>query len=266
MSDLMSALLFIFIITLAVFALRLAEARRNMEQAEAALTSATSVRILLLEAIRRELAKRGIDVEIEFEHGILRLTDRAIRFPRGEAVPYPDHHAHVGAVARVLRDVLSCYAHGRSTPALDGLPPPPAAPFCLPPAPFPDPPRCEEAIPGVRVDTVLIEGHTDNVPLVANPRYKDNLDLSAGRAAEVYRMMTSCEPDLASLVNKQGAPILNVAGYGESRPLDPKRPDADVNRRIDLRFLMESPRPRKRDAPPVPQRVLKATERAVNER
>jgi chemotaxis protein MotB len=87
----------------------------------------------------------------------------------------------------------------------------------------------------------LIEGHTDSVPIGAGFRYRDNLELSAARSAEVLRMMRDCEPGLERLRNRGGMAVVSVSGYGETRLADPADPEAARNRRIDLRFLMELP-------------------------
>jgi hypothetical protein len=55
-------------------------------------------------------------------------------------------------------------------------------------------------------------------------------------------MMVGCEPELAGLTNQSRSPVISVSGYGETRPVDTDHRDADANRRIDLRFLMEPPK------------------------
>jgi chemotaxis protein MotB len=233
-SDLMSGLIFIFIITIAVFALRLAKTR-------AELTNAEDVREAVVKSIADELKNEGIDVEVDLDQGVLRLTDRAIQFPRGQPKPLADHHDNVGIVASVLLRVLRCYVHAEQ-PAEDARMSGHRLSYCQQNGDGRPAYRCPDGSHGAKVDTVLIEGHTDSVPIGAASRYTDNLDLSAARSAEVFRMMHQCEPQLPRLVNRTGSPVISVSGYGEMRPIDRADREADANRRIDLRFLMEPPK------------------------
>lgn len=57
---------------------------------------------------------------------------------------------------------------------------------------------------------ILIEGHTDNVP-IKTPVYKDNWDLSAARATSVVRLLTN--------ENKIDAKRLTASGKGEFFPV-----------------------------------------------
>jgi len=74
---------------------------------------------------------------------------------------------------------------------------------------------------------VLIEGHTDNVPIKGGA-IKDNWDLSVLRATSVVRIMEK---------NKGVAPVrLTPAGRGEFMPID-KANSAEArkkNRRIEV--------------------------------
>ncbi len=98
------------------------------------------------------------------------------------------------------------------------------------------------------IETIQIEGHTDDVALSAElqrrEQMRDNYDLSARRGAETLRVMTSERPALRRFLNLQGYPVLSFAGYGETRPIN--QDDTDEaraqNRRIDIRFILETPR------------------------
>jgi chemotaxis protein MotB len=78
--------------------------------------------------------------------------------------------------------------------------------------------------------TVVIEGHTDNIPL-RNPRFASNMELSAVRAAAVFSFFVS-----EDLVHPDQ---LSTAGYGEYRPADSNAtPEGRArNRRIDIIFV-----------------------------
>lgn len=252
-SDLMSGLIFIFIITIAVFALRLAKATTEIRNAD-------TVRREVVDSIVKELKQRDIEVRVDREQEVLRLTDQAISFPRGESTPEEGRRSNVGVIAKVLVGVLSSYVadfgqRGEASPANER------------------PTYCEgteatilESLPdktrdnGAKVNTLLVEGHTDTVLIGPGFRYRDNLELSAARSAEVYRMMLKCEPELSRLVNRTGAPVLSVSGYGATRTIEDDG-EADANRRIDLRFLMEPPQAEDSKPPaPVEETRRKLTE------
>lgn len=243
-SDMMAALLFVFLITLVAFVINFqlaaeeqqqaqaeaveekerAEAQRDLAQAEQErlelvrddLTNSRRLREEMLEAIREELEERGIRVEIDREHGILRLTENAISFESAQAALAERERAKLAEVAAVLADVLPCYAtESRSD--------------------------CESRTQG-KLEAVFVEGHTDNVPLQGG-RFRDNWDLSAQRAMYTYRAISKDEPALVELRNQLDQPLFSVSGYGEGRPvMAHSAPTADPrNRRIDLRFIMAPP-------------------------
>ena len=80
---------------------------------------------------------------------------------------------------------------------------------------------------------VLIEGHTDNLP-IRTVQYPSNWELSAARAARVLRY----------LVQKGGIPAhrLIAVGYADTRPLAPNDSPANraQNRRVDIAVLRTS--------------------------
>jgi len=67
-SDLMAALLSIFILTLAYYML-------NFSQATAQLTDNNIKRAAILNSIKEELKKNGIEVKVDTEHGVLHLPE-----------------------------------------------------------------------------------------------------------------------------------------------------------------------------------------------
>lgn len=87
------------------------------------------------------------------------------------------------------------------------------------------------------IDWILVvEGHTDNLPLSGNGRFRDNWELSQARALSVVRYLSEV----------QGLPPERLAalGYGEYQPLD----GGDTieararNRRIEVKFTERPPR------------------------
>ena len=101
-SDLVSALIFVFIIMLAVFAYQLASVTKG-------LTAAQETREQILLDIASRLRESGMSVEVVPEQGVLRLSDNAINFPSGSEIPNAGHHANVGRLAQAIAEVVPCY-------------------------------------------------------------------------------------------------------------------------------------------------------------
>lgn len=82
---------------------------------------------------------------------------------------------------------------------------------------------------------LVVEGHTDNTPLAGTGRYRNNWELSQGRALSVVRFLSEA----------QGLPPERLAalGYGEYQPVA-QGADANAlsrNRRIELKFAERPP-------------------------
>ena len=77
---------------------------------------------------------------------------------------------------------------------------------------------------------IRVDGHTDNVPFESRGRYRDNWELSQGRALSVVRFMVD---DLGIPPNR-----LAANGFGEFQPVNPAdTPEARAqNRRIELKL------------------------------
>ncbi|MEP9387238.1 peptidoglycan -binding protein [Mesorhizobium sp. KR9-304] len=74
-----------------------------------------------------------------------------------------------------------------------------------------------------------VDGHTDNVPVSGNRRYRDNWELSSARATSVVKFL---------IENGVPANRLVAAGFGEFQPLDETGTDEarTRNRRIELKL------------------------------
>lgn len=77
---------------------------------------------------------------------------------------------------------------------------------------------------------IRVDGHTDNVPLVGTGRYRDNWELSQGRALSVVRFM---QEELGFPPDR-----LAATGFGEYQPVaEGDTPEARAqNRRIELKL------------------------------
>lgn len=223
-SDLMSGLLFVFIITLAVFVIEFqlasvsTEAEREvLEDKVEDLTNARTLRRELLADIEQQLDERGVRVEVDLEHGILRLTEETVRFRAGSASLDELPRTNLRIIGQVLAALLPCYT-------------------VAPPAAL----RCDLDAAG-KLEAVFIEGHTDSMP-VRGKGYS-NWELSSQRAINAYQFLASEVPVLAGLGNQRGEALISVAGYAATRPLvyyDEPTSD-ERNRRIDIRFIMAPP-------------------------
>jgi len=89
----------------------------------------------------------------------------------------------------------------------------------------------EELTDGVK--QIIIEGHTDDVPLSDKTKYPSNWELSTARASAVARY----------LIDKLNRPpkFMVVTGYGEYRPLVINNSDHNraLNRRVDIKILKD---------------------------
>ena len=235
-SDLVSALIFVFIIMLAFFAYQLADVTENLKADDA-------TRGRMLQEIAKQLRDSGMRVEVLVDQGVLRLSENSINFPSGSETPAAEHLQNVGHLAQAIAVVAPCYVSpSRGTFAVRGDA---NAPKYCQTAVDPSTYKCREETSPWLLETLLIEGHTDDVPVAEGRRFRDNLELSSIRAATVQRMIIACEPGVDNLRNTNDYPILSTSGYGDGRPVSSSPEQTDetrrVNRRIDLRFLLEPP-------------------------
>jgi chemotaxis protein MotB len=240
MTDMMVGMLFIFIIMLMSFALvfrqqtdatkatqaskidRANEIESRLELIEERIRrqieeirQATMLRQKLLREIDAQLRRVNLIVQVDESNGVLHLTEDTIRFRQNDANLSEGARQNVGKIAHVLARVLPAYV------------------FC---------PRglsgqaCQNHT-NASVETVFIEGHTDTVGLD-----EQNWVLSAQRAANTYRELTTVSRELRQIRNRSNQEILSISGYSSTRPIDPANNTEAwaKNRRIDLRFAMDT--------------------------
>lgn len=242
-SDIMAGLLFIFIITLVAFVIQFRDAtdkkieeqqtleqevekkeqeRQVLKDKVDELTNSRAIRKQLLTSIESMLRERGVEVEVDQDLGVLRLTEQTVQFRRNMATLDAGPKKNLNVIADVLARLLPCYAA-----AGEGATE-----------------QCDVRTAG-KLEAVFIEGHTDNVPVKGVPDF--NWQLSTKRAIATYQYVTEQQPVLGTLINgdaRNPQPLFSVAGYAEQRPLvrhDEPTDDAR-NRRIDIRFIMTPPR------------------------
>lgn len=213
-TDLLVGVLFIFIILLMVFA-------SNFNEATEKVTGMTQSRDVVLEEIEKSLRKQGVPIQIDKEQGLLRLPE-SVLFDRSKSTLSPKGNNALKKLAEVLRQYLPCLAQAIERDAIIEA-------------------GCDALHLKSRdgLETVLIEGHTD---ITGTDEF--NWSLSAQRAITVFQTITRSQPILnKGIVNTHDLPVLAVSGYAARRPVPGETPQADKNRRIDLRFIMRSPTP-----------------------
>jgi chemotaxis protein MotB len=247
MTDMMVGVLFIFIIMLMVFALnfqeqtdeqeilaedqillqqrlredaaeiaqRLEDLRSEVRDEIDVLDRQQQVRNELLTDIREALREQGLVVEIDETNGVLRLTEEAVRFSSGSAALIGQARVNVERIAAALAAVLPRYTACAGNNPVAGC----------------------GASGDTTVETVFIEGHTDFIG-----GDDTNWPLSADRAVATYRAIDAAQPQLSTLRNRAGRQIMSVSGYAATRPItsDGSVDGLAQNRRIDLRFVMET--------------------------
>lgn len=216
-SDIMSALLVIFILASVILILQLMEIQRELkerqvqfEQELVELKKAEQVRRTILDEAVEALRERGIKVEVSENHTVLSIPNDLLGFDTGAYDIHAAYQARALEIGKVINEVISR----------------------------------EDRVEFL--DTIFIEGHTDNRPLQGFMG-KGNWGLSTFRAISLWQFWGSAlSPDeqLARLKNKDGKPLFSVSGYGETRPaVVDQRTEDDFkrNRRIDIRFTIRRP-------------------------
>lgn len=190
---------------LAIFILVLSYFILNFSQATAQLTQNDVTRAELLRFLQRELEREGITVTIDDRHGILRISE-GVLFDPGLADVKPQGQFVIQKLGGVLEIALEA-----------------------------------EQFKG-RVETIFIEGHTDNVP-INNGVFPSNWELSTKRAINTWLVMSNAHPRLPWFPNDRGELIFSVSGYADTRPIADNTTAArrSENRRIDIRFSMSPP-------------------------
>ncbi len=191
------------------------------------LSQADRTRTAILNDMQARLAAQDVHVKVDPEAGTLMLPSTTL-FASGQAEPtVPDGRETILKLGQVMSDVLPCYS-------------PPAGATARATG-------CGGAVQVSNVSAVYVEGHTDVVPYGSpNGRFRNNWDLSAGRAIEAFTLIRDRYDGLRSLKNQDGDAVLGVSGYADTRPADREGGDrnaperADQDRRIEVRVIMST--------------------------
>lgn len=216
-SDVMSALLIIFILASVVLIVELmeikdelAEQQQEFEKEVMELQRAEEVRRTILHESAELLQARGIRVTVSENDTVLSIPNDILGFGTAEFEVSADYQNTALEIGEVLSEVI----------------------------------RRENRVE--YIDTIFVEGHTDNRPL-RGFMGKGNWGLSSFRAISLWQLWSELLPEqsaLDDLQNKDGQPLFSVSGYGPTRPATERQnteEELSQNRRIDIRFTIRRP-------------------------
>lgn len=191
---------------LSIFILALCYYMLSFTQKEARIVNNTEVRTQILNEIAKEMQKNknGIRIEIDEANGVLTLPEDEM-FDTGSSVLKQSGRNLVKSLAMVLNRVLRKQEYDK------------------------------------RVETIFIEGHTDNQSY--HGQLEPNWNLSTQRAINTWKILRDTNgTSLESLKNNNKQPLFSCSGYAYTRPIAPNdERHRAKNRRIALRFTMTPP-------------------------
>lgn len=216
-SDMMSALLVVFILASVALILRIHEIEKELEKRKlkfeeevVELQKAEQVRHSILEEAAKELMDRGIGVEISENHTVLRIPNELLGFETAEHRLQRRYEQTAREIGAVLEDVITKDNRVRY------------------------------------LDTVFVEGHTD-IREMRGLLGTGNWGLSTFRAISLWQFWEMDMPEnrkLSALRNADERPLFSVSGYAGTRPVSVEQlteADFQLNRRIDIRFTIRRP-------------------------
>jgi len=217
-SDLMSALLIIFILAAVALVIELTQRTEEIEKDIDELQNAEQARKDILHEVRDELAKYDIRVMITDNDTVLRIPESTLAFESNSVlIPQSEKIRNsISTVGYVLHRAIKRPFNGEKSTKrrFDYL------------------------------DTVFIEGHTDSLP---TKRKMGNWGLSADRAISLWNFWESelsVTPSFGDLTNAFGDKLFSVSGYAATRrvnAIEETKADRRANRRIDIRFTVKRP-------------------------
>jgi flagellar motor protein MotB len=191
--------------------------KTRIDPLETYLARVSVTRRQILERLRDSLKIDFPDLQVELneQSDALRFQGEGL-FAQGLASFSPGKAEVVQRIAQRLSEVLPCYTLGSG---------------------MSDYRTCNPNL--AIVEAVQIEGHTDSTG-----NYPFNIRLSADRATTTFGLMVDTVPGLRMFKNLNDQPVISFAGYGPDRPVATNDTQAGraTNRRIDLRFIMVTPR------------------------
>ena len=226
-SDLMSALLVVFILAVVALIIELTEIKNEIEQTQeeiekdiAQLKNANKARKDILDEIKKELDEKGIIVFKDKNDKVLIIPEATLTFKsNSDQIPKGNKSRQI---IKIIGETLHSAINKEFDPGND--------------------PRLRLDF----LDTVFIEGHTDSLP---TKRYRGgNWGLSSLRAIALWEFWGSTvnlKPAFGDMVNLQGEKLFSISGYAATRRREPEeitKVQRASNRRIDIRFTVKRPK------------------------
>lgn len=216
-SDLMTALLFVFILAVMALMLQLTQQQKALTNQQdefteqiSTLQTAELMRADMLREIKAELEDAGIEVLVTENHSVVSIPSSLLGFDASSHEIKKTYEPVSLAIGNAISAAIS------KDDRMDYL------------------------------DTIFVEGHTDNLAFNGLDG-AGNWGLSTFRAISLWKLWEEQLPrnsNLDSLTNVEGRPLFSVSGYGETRPATESQ-DSDklraANRRIDIRFTITRP-------------------------
>ena len=219
-SDLMTSLLFIFILILSYVMLSFVKKEDELSNEIKKIEQNIEYRGELLQDLQEELLGKNISVEIDKENGNMRLKSDLL-FKSGSATISAEGKRQIGEIAQL---------------------------FMV---------KMVEPKYKIAIDTIFIEGHTDSIPIRVSNKCRSqwsNKELSTQRAINTYsQMLVVTDNKINSLKNKKEKHLLSYSGYADNRQLCNEKEARQVstpqelrlcrskNRRIEFYFTVNTP-------------------------
>lgn len=216
-SDLMSALLVVFILAAVALIIELTQTQKIIQRDIEELRNAEQARREILYEIKDELEVQNILVEVTENDTVLRIPENTLAFASNsyDIPESSDIQQAVTAIGTALHTAIN-------KPFKDGNP----------------------LMRFEYLDTVFIEGHTDSLP---SRRIKGNWGLSSYRAISLWEYWEdnlNLSPHFNDMTNAFDQKLFSVSGYAASRRVQTIEDTSEQrrrNRRIDLRFTVKRP-------------------------
>ncbi|GBU09475.1 chemotaxis protein MotB [Gammaproteobacteria bacterium] len=191
--------------------IELEDKKQKVEEGIDALKNAERARQEILYETKEELKKHNIIIEVADNDTVLRIPEKVLTFASGDDKIPADEETQ-NAVKTIGRSLHQAILKNNRF---------------------------------IYLDTVFIEGHTDSQPIYYQG--KGNWGLSTNRAISIWSAWQNdlnLEPKFVEMRNTFGQTLFSVSGYAATRrvQLDETTPEQrERNRRIDIRFTVKNP-------------------------
>lgn len=211
-SDLMSALLVIFILASLVLIIELTQRTQDIDAGIEELKKAEQARQDILNEVRNQLDKQNITVVIADNETVIRIPEETLTFKSGQDLIPDNMTDSVKSIGVILHSAIMKNERFKY------------------------------------LDTVFVEGHTDSMPIkFGKYRTKGNWGLSADRAITIWMLWSKgleLTPTFDELLNHSDESLFSVSGYADTRRVQLVEETLEQrakNRRIDIRFTVKRP-------------------------